>query len=207
MSDTLRPYGLQQARVPCLSLSPGVCSSSCLLSRWCHLTISSSVIPFSWWPQSFPASGSFSMTQLFDSGSQSITDSASASASVLPMDIQGWFALGLTGLISLLSKGLSRVFSSTTVWKHQFFRAQPSSWSNSNSSLNQHPKEGGISLIFHRSCTNCLRFTIWSSFSQRFYFWYLEICSERAETSFCGPRSVYPEEAEKYDKKEKEIND
>ena len=182
-----------------------VCSNSCPLSRWCHLTISSSVIPFSRWPQFFPASGSFSMSQLFDSGSQSIR--ASASASVLPMDIQGWFPLGLTGLITLLSKGLSRGFSSTTVWKHQFFHAQPSSWSNSNSSLNQHPKEGGVSLIFHRSCTNSPRFTIWSSFSQKFYFWHLEICNEGAGTSFCGPHSVYPKEAEKYDKKEKEIND
>ena len=182
-----------------------VCSNSCPLSRWCHLTISSSVIPFSWWPQSFPASGSFSVSQLFDSRTQSIR--ASASASVLPMDIQGWFPLGLTGWIFLLSKGLSRGFSSTTVWKHQFFRAQSSSWSNSHSSLNQHPKEGGVSLIFHRSCTNCLRFTIWSSFSQKFYFWHLEICNEGAGTSFCSPRSVYPKEAEKYDKKEKEIND
>ena len=100
-------------------------SNSCPLSQWCHPTMSSSVVPFSC-PQSFPASGSFPMSQLFTSGGQSI--GASASASVLPMNIQGWFPLGLTGLISLLSKGLSRIFSSTTVRKHQFFSTQPSLW-------------------------------------------------------------------------------
>ena len=119
MSDSLRPQGLQHARLPCPSQSPGVCSNSCPLSEWCHLTISSSVTPFSSCPQSFPASGSFSMSQIFPSDGQSI--GASASASVLPMNIQGWFPLGLAGLVSLLAKELSRVFSSTTVWKHQFF--------------------------------------------------------------------------------------
>ena len=99
---------------PVLPLSPGACSNSCPLSRWCHPTISSSVAPFSSSPQSFPASGSFPMSWLFASGDQSI----GASVSVLPMNIQGWFPLGLTGLISLLEKG---VFSNTTVWKHQFF--------------------------------------------------------------------------------------
>ena len=99
------------------------------LSQWCLPTISSSVIPFSSCPQSLPASESFQMSQLFASGGQSIA--ASASASVLPMNIQGWFPLGLTDLISLQSKGLSRVFSSTTVGKHQFFSTQPSLWSNS----------------------------------------------------------------------------
>ena len=107
LCPTLQLHGLQHARLFCPSLSPGVCSNSCPLSQWCHPTISSSVIPFSSCTQSFPASGSFPMSQLFTSGSQSI----GASASVLPVNIQGWFPLGLTGLISLLSKGLSRVFS------------------------------------------------------------------------------------------------
>ena len=111
-------------RLSCPALSPRVCSNSCPLSQWCHPTISSSIIPFSSCPQSFPASGSFTMRQLFTSGVQSI--GASASASVLPMNIQDWFPLGLTGLISLESKELSRTFSNTTVQKHQFFRAQPS---------------------------------------------------------------------------------
>ena len=128
-SDSLGPHGLQHARLPCLSLSPKVCSNSCPLSQQCHPTISSSVIPFSC-PQSFPASGSFPMSQFFASGGQRI--GASALASVFPMSIQGRFPLGLTGLISLLSKGLSGVFSSTTIWKHQFFRTQPSLRSNSH---------------------------------------------------------------------------
>ena len=105
------------------------CSISCPLSQWCHPTISSSVIPFSSSLQSFPAPGSFLINQLFISGGQS--SEASASASVLPMNIQDWFPLGLTGWISLQSKGLSRVFSNTTVQKHQFFSPQPSLWSNS----------------------------------------------------------------------------
>ena len=109
--------------LPCSSPSPGACSNSCPLSRWCHPTISSSVIPFFSCPQSFPASGSFPRSWLFASGGQSI--GASASVSVLPKNIQGWFPLGLTGLISFLSKGLSRVFSSTTVQRYQFFSAQP----------------------------------------------------------------------------------
>ena len=102
-----------------------------LLSWWCHPTISSSVIPFSSCLQSFPAPRSFPMSRLFTSGGQRIR--ASSSALVLPMNIQGWFPLGLNDLISLLPKGLSRVFSNTTVWKHQFFDAQPSLWSNSHS--------------------------------------------------------------------------
>ena len=118
MWDSLKPHGLQHARLLCPPLSPRVCSDSCLLSRWCYLTISSSATPFSSCRQSFWASGSFPMSQLFTSGGQSI--GASASASVLPMNIQSWFPLGLTGLIPLQSKGLSRVFSSTTVWKYQF---------------------------------------------------------------------------------------
>ena len=100
------------------------------LSWWCHPTISSSASLFSSCPKSFPASGSFPMSRLFTSGGQSI--GASASTSVLPMNIQGWFPLGLTGLISLLSRGLSTVLSSTTIWKHQFFGTQPSLWSNSH---------------------------------------------------------------------------
>ena len=114
MSNSLWPHGLQHARLPCPSLPPGVCSNSCPLSQWRHPTISSSVTPFSSCLQFFPASRPFPMNQLFTSGSQSI--GASASASVLPMNIQGWFPLGWTGLISLKSKGLSRVFSSTTVY-------------------------------------------------------------------------------------------
>ena len=129
-SVTLRPHGLQHARPPCPSPTPGVYSNSCPLSWWCHPTISSSVVPFSSCLQSFPASGSFLMSWFFTSGGQSI--GVSASASVLPMNIQDWFPLGWTSLISLLSKGLSRVFSNITVQKHQFFRIQPSSWSNSN---------------------------------------------------------------------------
>ena len=112
------------------SLFPGVCSNLCPFNRWCHTTISSSVIPFSSHLQSFPASGSFPMSWLFASGGQSIGDSASAS--VLPMNIQHWFPSGRTGLIFLQSKGLSRVFSSTTVQRHQFFGTQPSLWSNSH---------------------------------------------------------------------------
>ena len=110
----LQPHGLQYSRPPCPSPTPGVYSNSCPLSRWCHPTISSSVVPFSSHIQSFPASGSFLMSQFFASGGQSI--GVSASASVLPMNIQDWFPLGWTGWISLLSKGLSRVFSNTTVY-------------------------------------------------------------------------------------------
>ena len=127
-SDSGRPHKLQHARFPYPSPSPWVCSDSCLLSRWCHPTISSSVAPFSSCPQAFPALGSFPVSQIFASCGQS--PGASTPTSVLPMNIQGWFPLGLTGLISLLSRGLSRVFSSTTVWKHQFLGAHPSSSSN-----------------------------------------------------------------------------
>ena len=116
------PHGLQHARLPCPSPSPGACSNSCPLSWWCHPTISSSAAPFSSCLQSFPASGSLAVTRLFESDGQSIE--ASASTSILPMNIQDWFPLELTGLISFQSKGLSRVFSSTTIWKHQFFGAQ-----------------------------------------------------------------------------------
>ena len=122
MSDCLWPHGLQHARLPCASPSPRLCSNSHPSSRWCHPTISSSVVRFSSCLQSFPASGSFPTSQFFASGGQSI--GVSASASVLSMNIQDWFPLGWTGWISLLSKGLSRVFSSTTAHKHQFFGAQ-----------------------------------------------------------------------------------
>ena len=124
MSDSLRPHGLQHARPPCTSPTPRAHSNSCPLSQRCHPTISSSAVPFSSCPQSFPASGSFPISQLFASGGQCIE--VSASPSVLSMNIQDWFPLGVTGLISLQSKGLSRVFASTTVWKHQFFSTQPS---------------------------------------------------------------------------------
>ena len=126
-SDSLQPHELQHARLPCLSPTPGACSNSCPSSQWCHPTMSSSVIPFFSCLQSFPATESFPMSQFFIWGGQSI--GASASESVLPMNIQSWFPLGLTGLISLLSKGFSRVFFNTLVWKHQFFSAQPSWWS------------------------------------------------------------------------------
>ena len=125
VSDSLWPHRLQHARLPCPSATPGVYPNSCLLSRWCHPTISSSVVSFSSCPQSFLASGSFPMSQLFTSGDQSV------GASVFPMNIQGWFPLGVSGFISLQFKKLSRVLSRTTIQKHQFFSAQPSLWSNS----------------------------------------------------------------------------
>ena len=124
MSNSLRPHGLQHARPACPLLCPRVCSNSCPLNQWCHPTILSSVIPFSSCLQSFPASGSFPMNRFFASGGQSI--GTSVSESVLPMNIQDGFPLGWTGLISLLFKGLSRVYTSTTVQKHQFFGTQTS---------------------------------------------------------------------------------
>ena len=128
VSDSLRPHELQHARLPCPSPTPRAYSNSCPLSRRCHPAISPSVIPFSSCLQSFPASGSFPMSQLFASGSQR----TGASASVLLINIQDWVPSGLTGFISLQSKGLSKVFSNTTVQKHQSFGAQLSLWSNSN---------------------------------------------------------------------------
>ena len=122
MSDSSWPHELQHVRLPCPSSTPRACSNSCPSSRWCHPTISSSVIPFSSCLQSFPTSGSLPMSQFFTSDGQSI--GVSASASVLPMNIQDWFLLGWTDWISLLSKGLSRVFSNTTVQNHQFFGIQ-----------------------------------------------------------------------------------
>ena len=122
VSDSLRHHGLVHARLPCPSPTPGVYSNSYPLSQWCHPTISSSVVPFSFRLQSFPALGPFQISQLFVSGGQSI--GVLASTSILLMNIQDWFPLGWTGLISLQSKGLSRVFSNTTVQEHQFFGTQ-----------------------------------------------------------------------------------
>ena len=136
---------VQPLRLLCPSPSPGACSNSCPLSWWFHPTISSSVTSFSSCPQSFPALGSFPMSQLFTTGGQSIW--ASASASVLPTNIQSWFPLGFSGLISLVSRRLSTVFSSTTVRKHQFFSTQSSLWSNS------HP---------HVTTGKTVAFTIWT---------------------------------------------
>ena len=130
VSNSLQLHRLQHARLPCPSPSPGACSNSCLSSWWCHPTISSSVIPFSYCLQSFPVSESFPRGPFFSSGGQ--RTGVSASASIIPMNIQDWFPLGLTGLISLESRGLLRVFSDTTVQKHQFFGAQLSSQSNSH---------------------------------------------------------------------------
>ena len=131
VSDSLRPHESQHARPPCASQTPRVYWNSCPSSQWWYPAISSSVIPFSACPQSLPASWSFPMSQLFAWGGQSI--GVSASASVLPMNTQDWSPLGWTGWISLQSKGLSRVFSNTTVQKHQFFGSQLSSQSNSHS--------------------------------------------------------------------------
>ena len=122
VSDSSRPNEPQHARHPCLSPTPRVHPNPCPLTWWCHPTISSSVVPFSSCPQSFPASGSFQMSQLFASGGQSI--GLSPSTWVLPMNTQDWFPLGLTGWISLQFKGLSRIFSNTTVQKHQLFGIQ-----------------------------------------------------------------------------------
>ena len=144
MSDSLGPLQLQQAMVPWPSLSPRVYSNLCPLSQWCHPTISPSVVPFSACLQFFPASGSFQMSQLFASGGQRI----GASASVFPVIIQDWFPLGLTGLKSLQSKGLSRIFSNSTVQKHPFLGGQPSLWSNS-SPIHDYRKNG---LVYMNLC-------------------------------------------------------
>ena len=130
VSDSLRPHELQHTRPPCPSPTPRVYPNSCPSSRWCHPAISSSVVPFSSCPQSLPPTGSFPMSQFFASGGQST--GVSASASVLPMSMQVWSPLGCTGWIPLWSKELSRVFSNTTVQKHQFFSTQLSSQSNSH---------------------------------------------------------------------------
>ena len=128
LSDSLWPHGLQHARLPYPSSSPGACSNACALSRWCHPTVSSSVVPFSSCLHSFSASGSFPVSQIFELEGESTR--ASVSASVLPVNIQCWFPLELAGFIFLLCNGRSEVFSSTTVWKHWVFDAQPCLWSN-----------------------------------------------------------------------------
>ena len=137
MSDSLRPHELQQDRPPCPSPTPGVHSDSCPSSQWCHPAISSSIFPFSSCPQSLPASESFPMSQLFTWGDQST--GVSALASFLPKKSQGWSPSEWTDWISLQSKGLSRVFSNTTVEKHQFFGIQP--FSQSNSHIHTWPQE------------------------------------------------------------------
>ena len=162
MSDSLRLRGLQHARPSCPSPSPGVCTSSHPPNWWCHSTILSSVTLFSFCPQSFPASGSFPMSWLFASGGQSIR--GSASAPVLPMSIQGWFPLGLTGLISLQSKGLSRVFSSTTVWKHQllgtvFFMVQLSHPYVTTGKTIALTLQTFVSKVMSLLCIHCLGFS------------------------------------------------
>ena len=130
MSNSLWSHGLQVSLIS--PLSPGVCCNSCPLSQWCHPTISSSAAPSSFSLQSFPALETFLVSQLFTSDGQSIEASASASATILLTNIQSWFLLGLPDLICLLSKGVSRVFSSIIIWKHQFFGTQLSWWSNSH---------------------------------------------------------------------------
>ena len=142
MSDSLRPHESQHTRPPCLSPAPGVYSNSCPLSRWCHPDLSSSVIPFSSCPQSLPASESFPISQLFTSGGQST--GVWASASVFLMNTQDWSPLGWTGWISLQSKGLSRVFSSTTVQKHQFFLAFSVLHSSTLTSIHDHWKNHSL---------------------------------------------------------------
>ena len=155
MSDSLWPHGLQHARLLCPSVLPEVCSDSCPFSWWCYLTILSFTTPFSFCLQSFPSLGSFSMSHLFKSGGQSI----GASASVLWMHIKGWFPLELTGLISLQSKGLSKVFSSSTIQKHWFFGIQPSLQSNSHIYLTT-GKTTALT-IWHLSAKWCLSFLIY----------------------------------------------
>ena len=151
MSNSLWPHGLQHTRPPCPSPTLGAYSNSCPLSLWCHPTISSSVVPFSSHLQSFPTSGSFPMSQLFASGGQSIR----VSASVLSMNIQDWFPLGWTGWISFLSKGLSRVFSNTTVQKHQLTSHLKPKEIKPNVLLRKHNKDPSLmsnSMLFPRRC-------------------------------------------------------
>ena len=158
VSDSLRPHGLQHARPPCPKPTPGVYSNTCPLSRWCYPTISSSVVPFSSHLQSFSTSGSFQMSQFFASGSQRI--GASTSASVLSMNIQGWFPLGLIGLNSLQSKGLSRVFSNTTVKRHQFFGTQRSLLSSSHICTWYWKKKNIVLTVWILLAKECLLFLV-----------------------------------------------
>ena len=159
-------HGLQHARLP-YSSTPRTCSNLRPLSWWCHPTISSSVIPFSSDLLSFPASASFPMSQFFASGGQSI--GVSASASVLPMNIQDWFPLELTGLITLQSKGLSRVFSNTTVPKHQFFCIQPSLWSQRSHPYMTTGKTMALTLWPFVGKVMPLLFNMLSRFARGFY--------------------------------------
>ena len=162
MSNSCDLHGLQHTRLPWPSLFPGVCPNSCPLSRWCHPTISSSIIPFSSHLQSFPASGSFPMSWFFTLGGQSI--GVSASVSVLPMNIHDWFSLGLAGLISLLSKGLSRVFSSTTIQRHRI-----------NSLACAHDE---VYIMTHRYMQYYLnlKFTQWG-IKNAYYMYILQLCT------------------------------
>ena len=186
VSDSLRPHESQHARPPYPSPNPGVYSNSCLWSQWCHPAISSSVFPFSSCPQSLPASGSFPMSELFVWGGQSI--GVSASASVLPMNAQDWSPSGWTGWISFQSKGLSTVFSNTTVQKHQFFGAQLSSQSNShihtwhwkNNSLTRWTFVGKVmSLLFNMISRLVITFLPYSFARKSFDFMAaVTICSE-----------------------------
>ena len=143
LSDSLQPHGSQHARPPCPSPTPRVCPNSCALCQWCHPAISSSVVPFSSWPQSLPASESFPISQLFAWGDQNT--GVSASAPVLPVNTQEWSLVEWTGWISLQSKGLSRVFSNSTVQKHQVFGTQLSSQSNSHIHTSVHIRHNYIS--------------------------------------------------------------
>ena len=161
MSDSLQPQGLWHSRPPCTSLTPGIYSNSSPLSHWCHPTISYSVIPFSSCLQSFPASGSFPMSQLFISGGQSI--GVSASASVFPMNTRDWSPLGWTSWISLQSKGLSRVFFNTLFWKHQFFSVKPTSAGSSKKQESSRKTSASALLTIPKSLTvwitiNCGKF-------------------------------------------------
>ena len=181
VSDSLWDHGLQHARLPCPSPSPGACSNSCAWTWWCHPTISSSVVLFSSCLQSFPASQSFPMSQFLTSGGQSI----GASESVIPMHIQGWFPLGLTGWISLQSKGLSRVFSNTTVQKHQFFGAQlfknfPHLFKNFPQFVVIYPVKG-FSLVNEAEVDVFLEFSCFLWFDR---CWQFDLCS----SAFCKSR-------------------
>ena len=162
MSNSLQPHELQHTRLPCPSLFPWVCSNSDPLSQWCQPTISSSVALFFSGPQFSPASESFQMSRLFASGGQSV--GASASASVFPVNIYGWFPVGLTGLISLLSKGPSSVLSSTTVQKHQFF-----SWTIFTVQLSQLYMTTGKAIALLAKWCLCFLFVVWvcHSFSSK----------------------------------------
>ena len=177
MSDSLQPHELQHARLPCPSPSPRVCSNSCPLSQWCHPTISSSVAPFSSCPQSFPASGSFPVSWLFASGGQSI--GASVSAWVLP--IQGWFPLRLTGLISLLSKGLSRVFSNNSkasVLQHSAFSqlSHPNMTTGKTIALTTQTFIGKITSLLFNMLSVCHSFSSKEEFIALNFLIYLSLC-------------------------------